>query len=71
MKKEAAKLGANGMLLTRIAPQYDSYLGFAVSSFGISTGCSHVSPARGGAIFGAPIMHKATQGMAIYVSDQY
>ena len=67
MKEEAAKLGANGVLLTGIADQPGGSLGVGIGGFGVSTGRSHFTAGGGSVSFGGPIMHKGVQGVAIYV----
>jgi hypothetical protein len=67
MKEQAAKLGANGVLLTGIGDQYGGSLGFGVGGFGVSGGHSHVTAGGGSVGFGGPIVHKGVQGVAIYV----
>jgi hypothetical protein len=69
LKQEAAKLGANGVLLTGIGNRSSGSLGVGIGGFGVSAGRSHVTAASGGVGVGAPIMHKAVQGIAIYVPD--
>ena len=46
MKEDAAKLGANGVLLTGIADQYGGSLGVGIGGFGVSGGRSHVTAGR-------------------------
>ena len=67
MKEEAAKLGANGVLLTAVADQPGGSLGIGIGGFGVSTGRSHFTAGGGSVGFGGPIMHKGVQGVAIYV----
>jgi hypothetical protein len=67
MKEEAAKLGANGVLLTGVADQYGGSLGIGVGGFGVSGGRSHVTAGGGSVGFGGPIVHRGVQGVAIYV----
>lgn len=67
MKEQAAKLGANGILLTGMADQYGGSLGVGVGGFGVSGGHSHVTAGGGSVAFGGPIVHKGVQGVAIYV----
>ncbi len=67
MKEDAARLGANGVLLTGIADQYGGSLGVGVGGFGVSGGRSHVTAGGGSVAFGGPIVHKGVQGVAIYV----
>ena len=49
MKEDAAKLGANGVLLTGMADQYGGSLGVGIGGFGVSGGRSHVT-AGGGSV---------------------
>ena len=67
MKEDAAKLGANGVLLTSIANRYGGSLGVGVGGFGVSGGRSHITAGGGSVAFGGPIVHKGVQGVAIYV----
>ena len=67
MREDAAKLGANGVLLTGMADQYRGSLGVGVGGYGVSGGHSHVTAGGGGVAFGGPIVHKGVQGVAIYV----
>ncbi len=67
MKEDAAKLGANGVLLTGIADQYGGSLGVGIGGFGVSGGRSHVTAGGGSVAFGGPIVHKGVEGLAIYV----
>lgn len=64
LKEEAAKLGANGILLQGTGEQ-----------FGGSVAQTSVFPGvKGGPMlgvgFGAPMMHKAGNGLAIYVEEE-
>jgi hypothetical protein len=62
MKANAAKLGANGIILTGVGNQYNG-----------SVGASGVTATRGGAVgFGAaiPVMVKSASGIAIYVAGE-
>jgi hypothetical protein len=67
MKEDAAKLGANGVLLTGISDRYGGSLGVGIGGFGVSGGHSHVTAGGGSVAFGGPIVHKGLQGVAIYV----
>ncbi len=67
MKEEAAKLGANGVLLTSIVDRPGGSLGIGIGGFGVSGGRSHVTAGGGGVSVAGPIMHKGVQGVAIYV----
>jgi hypothetical protein len=70
MKEDAAKLGANGVLLTEMADQHGGSLGVGVGGFGVSGGRSHVTAGGGSVAFGGPIVHKGVQGVAIYVAGR-
>ena len=67
MKEEAAKLGANGVLLTGMGEQYGGSLGIGIGGFGVSGGRHHITAGGGNVAFGGPIVHNAVQGVAIYV----
>jgi hypothetical protein len=55
LKEEAAKLGANGILMRSTGDQVGGVVGSANSTGNFSSG------------FGAPIMHKSGNAIAIYV----
>jgi uncharacterized lipoprotein YajG len=65
MKKEAAKLGANGILLQGVQDQQSGAIGSGVSNSSYS-GNSAVGVGVGGSL---GLYNKATQGLAIYVPD--
>jgi hypothetical protein len=67
MKEEAARLGANGVLLTGIADKYGGSLGIGIGGFGVSGGRRHVTAGGGSVGFGGPIVQRGVQGVAIYV----
>jgi hypothetical protein len=67
MKEDAARLGANGVLLTGVSDRYGGSLGVGVGGFGVSGGHHHVAAGGGDVAFGGPIVHRGVQGMAIYV----
>ena len=67
MKEQAAKLGANGLLLTGMSEQYGGSIGIGVGGFGVSGGRRHVTAGGGSVGFGGPIVHQGVQGVAIYV----
>lgn len=67
MKEDAAKLGANGVLLTGISDRYGGSLGVGVGGFGVSGGRHHVTAGGGSVAFGGPIVHRGVEGVAIYV----
>jgi hypothetical protein len=63
LKEEAAKLGANGILMQGTGEQ-----------FGGSVSQAAIYPGAGGSAFGmglgVPIMHKAGNGLAIFVEEE-
>ena len=71
LKEEAAKLGANGVLLSGIVDQPGGSIGFGVGGSGYSSGRRHVTGVAGDVGVGTPIMHKAARGIAIYVPRQH
>jgi uncharacterized lipoprotein YajG len=66
MKIEAAKLGANGILLQNVADQQSGSIGLGAGSS--SYGPGSATGAGAGGSFG--ITNKATHGIAIYVPPQ-
>ncbi len=70
LKAEAARVGANGVLITSLGDRASGTLGVGVGGGGISGGRRNVV-AGGGAVSGAaPIVSNAATGIAIYVPDQ-
>ena len=67
MKEDAAKLGANGVLLTGISDRYGGSLGVGVGGFGVSGGRHHVTAGGGSVAVGGPIVQRGVEGVAIYV----
>ncbi len=67
MKEDAAKLGANGVLLTGISDRYGGSLGVGVGGFGVSGGRHHVTAGGGSVAVGGPIVQRGVVGVAIYV----
>ena len=66
MREEAAKLGANGVLLTGMGERYHGDIGVGVGGWGFSSGHSYVS--GGGSVgAGGPITQAGIEGTAIYV----
>jgi hypothetical protein len=66
LKEEAAKLGANGILLRGVGDQY----GGSVSS-GTATATAYGNTATGfGTGMAVPVMHKEASGVAIYVLEE-
>jgi len=69
MKEEAAKLGANGVLLTGMGERYHGDIGIGVGGWGFSSGHSYVS--GGGSVgVGGPVTQAGIEGIAIYVPDR-
>jgi hypothetical protein len=67
MKEDAAKLGANGVLLTGISDRYGGSLGVGIGGFGVGGGRRHITAGGGSVAFGGPIVHRGVEGVAIYV----
>ena len=67
MKEDAAKLGANGVLLTGVSDRYGGSLDVGIGGFGVSGGHHHVTAGGGSVGFGGPIVHRGVEGVAIYV----
>jgi len=67
IREEAAKVGANGVLIEATGTTSSGNLGIGVGGFGVGGG-HHSGYAVGGeGGFGAPILHKTAQATAIYV----
>jgi hypothetical protein len=65
---EAAKVGANGILLQVIETNSNGGVGIGIGGFGLGGGRWHNGPGVGvGGSFYAPILHKTVQAEAIYV----
>lgn len=70
LRVEAARVGANGVLITSLGDRSQGALGVGVGGGGISAGRRSVI-AGGGSVSGAaPIVSNAAAGIAIYVSDE-
>ncbi|MEO7724320.1 MAG: hypothetical protein ABIU29_06485 [Chthoniobacterales bacterium] len=70
LRVEAARVDANGVLITSLGDRSQGALGVGVGGGGISAGRRSVV-AGGGAVSGAaPIVSNAAVGIAIYVSDE-
>ncbi len=70
LQAEAARVGANGVLITSLGDRASGMLGVGVGGGGISGGRRSVV-AGGGSVSGAaPIVSNAAQGIAIYVPGQ-
>jgi hypothetical protein len=70
LKEEAAKVGANGVLLTLLGDRSRGALGVGVAGGGVSSGHRNFVASGGSVGGGAPIVQNAAQGIAIYVFDQ-
>jgi hypothetical protein len=70
LKVEAAKVGANGVLLTLLEDRSNGSLGVGVGGGGFSGGRNSVVAGGGSVSGGAPIVSNAAQGIAIYVAGR-
>jgi hypothetical protein len=67
LREEAAKVGANGVLLEATGTSSSGNLGIGIGGFGVGGG-HHSGYAVGGeGAFGGPILHKTAQATAIFV----
>ena len=70
LKEEAAKVGANGVIITLLGDRSSGAIGVGVGGGGVSASRRRVV-AGGGSVSGAaPIVSNAAEGIAIYVPDQ-
>ena len=69
LKKEAAKIGANGVLITVLGDRANGAIGVGVGGGGISGGRRSVVAGGGSVSGGAPIVSNAAEGIAIYVPE--
>ncbi len=67
LKEAAAKVGANGILLTLVSDQPSGSIGIGFGGGGYTSRRSAVNGEASGA---APLVQTAAHGIAIYVSDQ-
>lgn len=67
IREEAAKLGANGILLQAVGTRSSGSLGIGIGGFGFGGGRHHAYAVGGGGSFYGPILHKTVQATAIYV----
>lgn len=70
LKVEAAKVGANGVLLTLVGDRPNGSIGVGVGGGGISGGRGGATAVSGGASGGFPLVSNGAQGVAIYVPNQ-
>jgi len=67
LKEEAARLGANGILLEATGTSSSGNLGIGVGGFGVGGDRHSGYAVSGESGFGAPILHRTAQATAIYV----
>jgi len=67
MKEDAAKLGANGVLLTGMGERYGGSLGIGIGGYGYSSGHSHFTAGGGSVGMEGPIVQTGVRGIAIFV----
>ncbi len=70
LREEAAKVGANGVLITLLGDRPNGAIGVGVGGGGISGGRRSAVAGGGSVSGGAPIVSNAAEGLAIYVPDQ-
>lgn len=70
LRVEAAKVGANGILLTLVGDRPNGSIGVGVGGGGISGGRGGATAVSGGASGGFPLVSNGAQGIAIYVPNQ-
>lgn len=67
IRDEAAKVGANGVLLQAVGTRSSGSLGINIGGFGFGGGRHHAYGVGGGGSFYGPILHKTVHATAIYV----
>ena len=67
LREEAAKVGANGVLIEGVGTSSSGNLGLGVGGFGVGGGHSSVYAVGGSGAFAGPILHRTVQATAIYV----
>lgn len=70
LKIEAAKVGANGVLLTLVGDRPSGSIGVGVGGAGISGGRHSATAVGGEASGGFPLVSNGARGIAIYVPGQ-
>ncbi|HEX4668016.1 MAG TPA: hypothetical protein VH207_15600 [Chthoniobacterales bacterium] len=70
LREQAAKVGANGVLLTQVGGRPSGAIGIGVGGGGISAGRHSAVAGEGSASGAAPVVRNAAEGIAIYVTDQ-
>ena len=69
LREEAAKVRANGVLLTRVGDRPSGAIGVGVGGGGISAGRHSAVAGEGSASGAAPVVRNGAAGIAIYVSE--
>jgi hypothetical protein len=67
LREEAAKVGANGVLIEAMGTSSSGNLGIGIGGFGVGGGHRNVYAVGGSGAFNGPILHKTVQATAIYV----
>ena len=67
LREEAAKVGANGVLIEAVGTSSSGNLDIGVGGFGVGGGHHSGYAVGGSGAFGGPILHKTVQATAIYV----
>lgn len=67
LREEAAKVGANGVLIEAIDTTSSGGLGISIGGFGVGGGHHSGYAVGGGGDLGGPILHKTAHATAIYV----
>jgi hypothetical protein len=70
LQVEAARVGANGVLITLLGDRAQGSLGVGVGGGGISGGRRGGVAGEGAVSGAAPLVSNAAQGIAIFVTDQ-
>lgn len=69
LQEEAAKVGANGVLLTSLGDRPSGAIGVGVGGEAVSSGHRTFESGEGTISGAAPVVRNGAAGMAIYVSD--
>ena len=67
LREEAAKVGANGILIEAIDTTSSGGVGLSIGGFGVGGGHHSGYAVGGGGDFAGPILHKTAHATAIYV----
>jgi hypothetical protein len=71
LRVEAAKLGANGVLITLLSDRSRGAIGVGVGGGGVSARRGSVVAGEGEVSGGAPLVSNAAEGIAIFVPNDY